>query len=52
MTCSQKQGCQMEYFHTKNNNFGIFMKALEWKLLGYFMVIGYISPRFGMLQQE
>jgi hypothetical protein len=26
------QGCQMVYFHTKNPNFYIFCKALEWKI--------------------
>jgi hypothetical protein len=27
------QGCQMVYFHTKNPNFGIFGRALEWKMV-------------------
>jgi hypothetical protein len=29
----------MEYFHTKNPNLGIFGRALEWKLLVYFMAV-------------
>jgi hypothetical protein len=33
------KGCQMEYFHTKNPNLGIFGRALEWKLLVYFMAV-------------
>jgi hypothetical protein len=31
------QGCQMLYFKSKNINFGVFWKALEWKFLVYFM---------------
>jgi hypothetical protein len=33
------QGCQMFYFHTKNPDLGIFWRALECKLLVYFMTI-------------
>jgi hypothetical protein len=29
------QGCQMEYFHTKNPNFHNFWRASEWKTLVY-----------------
>jgi hypothetical protein len=36
---SSLQGCQMVYFQTKNPNLGKFWRALEWKLLVYFMVI-------------
>jgi hypothetical protein len=36
------QGCQMEYFHTKNPNLGTFLRALEWKILENFMAIGNI----------
>jgi hypothetical protein len=35
------QGCQMEYFHTKNANMGIFLEALGWKSLVYFKAIWY-----------
>jgi hypothetical protein len=35
----QNQGCQMVYFNTKNPNLGIFWRALEWKMLVYFMTI-------------
>jgi hypothetical protein len=60
----ERQGCQMVYFQTKNPNLGKFWRALEWKMLVYFMVIWnilrpfriyyghlviwYISPRFGI----
>jgi hypothetical protein len=33
------QGCQMAYFQTKNTNLGKFLKALDWKMLIYFMAI-------------
>jgi hypothetical protein len=32
-----KQGCQMVYFQTENTNLGKFWRALEWKMLVYFM---------------
>jgi hypothetical protein len=35
------QGCQMAYFPTKNPNFGKFWRALEWKMLVYFMANWY-----------
>jgi hypothetical protein len=60
-----EQGCQMVCFQTKNPNLGKFLRAIEWKLLVYFMVIWliiwpfgnvvviwYIFPRFGILCQE
>jgi hypothetical protein len=34
-----RQGCQMVYFQTKNPNLGTFWRALEWKMLVYFMAI-------------
>jgi hypothetical protein len=37
--CNTEQGCQMVYFQTKNINLGQFWRALEWKMLAYFMVI-------------
>jgi hypothetical protein len=33
------QGCQMVYFQTKNPNLGKFWRALDWKMLIYFMAI-------------
>jgi hypothetical protein len=55
----------MVCFQTKNPNLGKFWRALEWKILVYFMaiwnilqsfgnivVIWYIFPRFGILCQE
>jgi hypothetical protein len=34
-------------FQIKNPNLGKFWRALEWKMLVYFMVIWYILWRFG-----
>jgi hypothetical protein len=33
------QGCQMEYFQTKNRNLGKFWRVLQWKMWVYFMNI-------------
>jgi hypothetical protein len=33
------QGCQMVYFQTKNTSLGKFWRALQWKMLVYFMAI-------------
>jgi hypothetical protein len=41
------QGCQMVCFQTKNTNLGNFWRALEWKMLVYFMVIWNILWPFG-----
>jgi hypothetical protein len=38
-TVGQRQGCQRVYFQTKNSNLGKFWRALEWKMLVYFMTI-------------
>jgi hypothetical protein len=35
----RSQGCQMVYFHTKNANFGKFLKVVGWKMLVYFVAI-------------
>jgi hypothetical protein len=43
-----KQGCQMVYFQTKNPNLGKFWRALEWKMLVYFMTIWNILRQFGI----
>jgi hypothetical protein len=43
------QGCQMVCIQTKNLNLGKFWRALDWKLLMYFMAIGNILQRFGIL---
>jgi hypothetical protein len=42
------QGCQMVCFQTKNPNLGKFWRALEWKMLVYFMVIWNILLPFGI----
>jgi hypothetical protein len=34
--------------HTKNPNLGIFWRALEWKLLVFFMAIWFILQPFGI----
>jgi hypothetical protein len=46
-----KQGCQMVYFQTKNPSLGKFWRALQWKMLVYFMDIWsilYMFRTFGM----
>jgi hypothetical protein len=40
-----KQGWQMVYFQNNNPNFGKFRRALEWKMLVYFMSIWDILQR-------
>jgi hypothetical protein len=45
---SGKQGCQMVYLQSKNLNFGIIWRRLEWKMLVYFMVIWYNLRLFGI----
>jgi hypothetical protein len=42
------QGCQMVYFQTSNPNLGKFWRALDWKVLIYFMVMWNISWTFGI----
>jgi hypothetical protein len=44
---SRNQGCQMVFFDTKKSNLGIFLRALEWKTLVYFMDIWNIVRTFG-----
>jgi hypothetical protein len=39
----------MVYFQTKNHNFGKYFRALEWKMLVYFMTIWYILQQSGIL---
>jgi hypothetical protein len=41
------QGCQMVYFQTKNPNLGKFWRALEWKMIIYYMIIWNILRPFG-----
>jgi hypothetical protein len=43
-----KQDCQMVYFQTKNLSLGKFWRALDWKMLIYFMVIWNILRIFGI----
>jgi hypothetical protein len=38
----------MVYFHTKNPNFGIVWRALEWKLLEFYTAIWNILRPFGI----
>jgi hypothetical protein len=42
------QGCQMVYFQTKNPNLAKFCRALDGKILLYFMDIWNISRTFGI----
>jgi hypothetical protein len=42
------QGCQMVSFQTKNPNLGKFWRALDWKMLIYFMAIWNILQTFGI----
>jgi hypothetical protein len=46
---SLNQGCQMVYFQTKNPNLGKFWRALELKMLVYFVVIWNILRPFDIL---
>jgi hypothetical protein len=43
------QGCHMVYFKTENTNLGIFLGALEWKMLAYFTAVRYKLWPFGIL---
>jgi hypothetical protein len=47
-----EQGCQMVYFQTKNSNFGKFWRALDWKVLVYFMTIWNILRAFGIFHDH
>jgi hypothetical protein len=42
------QGCQMDCFHTKNTNLGKSWRALECKMLMYFMAVLNILQTFGI----
>jgi hypothetical protein len=44
----RKQGCQMVSFQTKNPNWGIFWRTLEWKMLLYTLVIYNILRPLGI----
>jgi hypothetical protein len=46
LTCYADQGCQMVCFQTKNPNLGKFWRALDWKMLIYFMPIWNILRSF------
>jgi hypothetical protein len=41
-TFSFRRGCQMVYLNTKIPIFGIFWRALEWKILVYYLALWYI----------
>jgi hypothetical protein len=43
------QGCRMVCFQTKNTNFDKLWRALEWKMLVYFMDSWYITWPFGIV---
>jgi hypothetical protein len=43
------QGCQMEYFKSKNPNLGNFWRVLQWTRMVYFMDIWSILQPFGIL---
>jgi hypothetical protein len=45
---ARKQGCRMVYFLTKNRYLGKFGRALEWKILVYFMPIWNMLWHFGI----
>jgi hypothetical protein len=42
------QGCQMVCFHSKTPNLGIFLRALEWKMLVYFLALWNVLRQFGL----
>jgi hypothetical protein len=41
-------GCQMVCFQTKNTNLGKFLRALDWKMMIYYMAIWNILLAFGI----
>jgi hypothetical protein len=45
---TSEQGCQMVYFQPKNQKLGKFGRALNWKILVYFMDIWKILWPFGI----
>jgi hypothetical protein len=42
-------GCQLVYFQTKNPDLGTFWRALDWKMMLYFMIIWDILRPFGII---
>jgi hypothetical protein len=42
-----KQGCQMVYFRNKNPNLGKLFRALDWKMLMYFLAVWNILQTIG-----
>jgi hypothetical protein len=42
------QGCQMDFFETKNPYLGKFWRVLQWKMLVYFMAIWSILRPYGI----
>jgi hypothetical protein len=46
------QGCQMVSFQTKNPNLGKFWRALDWKMLIYFMALWNILQAFGIFHDN
>jgi hypothetical protein len=45
-------GCQMVSFQTKNPNLGKYWRALDWKMLIYFMAIWNILQTFGIFYDQ
>jgi hypothetical protein len=45
----REQGCQMVYFQNKNPNLCKIWRALNWKMLTYFMAVWNILRTFGIL---
>jgi hypothetical protein len=46
------QGCQMVYAQTQNPHLGKFWRALDWKMLIYFMAIFNILRTFGIFLHD
>jgi hypothetical protein len=47
-----EQGCQMVSFQTKNPDFGKFWRALNWKMLIYFMALWNILQTFSIFYEH
>jgi hypothetical protein len=45
---TSNQGCQMICSQTKNSNLGKFWRALDWKMLIYFLAFGIFNGHFGI----
>jgi hypothetical protein len=45
---TERKGCQIVCFRTKNPDVGVFWRALDWKVLKYFVSIWNILQTFGI----